>query len=168
MPAKRALRINRFTVMAMLQAARAHRLGLSEPEAYSWGLNRAIFYAAAKKGFRGSSREAKTGEPTPSPDPRTTYALGSDFAYRVPDSPDLLFEIGGEAQTPAEFERTIASRFGGAARFRQAWEEASAIVATFDEATLRSGSEFYSAVYRPRRDDLVAKWSAEFESPRSA
>ena len=162
MSARRTLKINRFTVMAMLQAARARRLGLNEPEAYSWGLNRAIFYAAAKKGFRGASGEAKTGEPTPNPDPRTTYALGSDYAYRVPETPELVFEIGGEAQTASEFERTIASRFGGDAEFRRAWDEASGIVAKFDEETLKSGGEFYSSVYKPRRDDLVAKWTAEF------
>src|SRR2546428_13099724 len=45
--------INRFCVMATLQAARAYLLGLRMDEAYSWGLNRSIFYAAAKRGFKG-------------------------------------------------------------------------------------------------------------------
>jgi len=35
--------INRFCVMATLQAARAHMLGLKLDEAYSWGLNRACY-----------------------------------------------------------------------------------------------------------------------------
>jgi len=35
--------INRFCVMATLQAARAHLLGLKLDEAYSWGLNRACY-----------------------------------------------------------------------------------------------------------------------------
>jgi len=39
--------------MALLQAARAHVLGLPLESAYSWGLNKAIFYAAAKRGFKG-------------------------------------------------------------------------------------------------------------------
>jgi len=38
--------------MAVLQAARANVLGLPEDSAYSWGLDRAIFYAAAKRGFK--------------------------------------------------------------------------------------------------------------------
>lgn len=45
-------KIGRFQVMATLQAARAYALGLSLEEAKSFGLNRAIFYAAAKKGFK--------------------------------------------------------------------------------------------------------------------
>lgn len=162
MPVRRTLRINRFTVMAMLQAARASRLGLAEPVARSWGLNRAIFYAAAKQGFRGPAREVKTGEPAPATDPATTFHLGDDYAYRAAGTEELVFEIGGEPQTPAEFERKIASRFGGESAFRRAWREAMEIVEEFDEATLRSGSEFYSTVYKPRRDALVEKWAAEF------
>src|SRR5689334_20610316 len=42
--------ISRFHVMAVLQAARAIALGLDPDESKSWGLNRALFYAAAKKG----------------------------------------------------------------------------------------------------------------------
>ena len=38
--------------MATLQAARAKELGLPIMAAKSWGLNRAIFYAAAKRGFK--------------------------------------------------------------------------------------------------------------------
>ena len=44
--------VGRFQVMAVLQAARALCLGLSEDSSKSWGLNRAIFYAAAKRGFK--------------------------------------------------------------------------------------------------------------------
>ncbi len=40
--------INRFCVMATLQAARAHMLGLKLDEAYSWGLNRALRYLPMK------------------------------------------------------------------------------------------------------------------------
>src|SRR5437667_5176547 len=42
-----------FQVMALLQAARAYSLGLPLESAHSWGLNRAVFYAAAKRGFKG-------------------------------------------------------------------------------------------------------------------
>jgi hypothetical protein len=43
--------VGRFQVMALLQAARAKVLGYPLDEAQSFGLNRAIFYAAAKRGF---------------------------------------------------------------------------------------------------------------------
>jgi len=42
--------VGRFQVIATLQAARAFVLGFPIESAKSWGLNRAIFYAAAKKG----------------------------------------------------------------------------------------------------------------------
>jgi hypothetical protein len=46
------MKVGRFQVMATLQAARAKELGLSVTAAKSWGLNRAIYYAAAKRGFK--------------------------------------------------------------------------------------------------------------------
>jgi hypothetical protein len=163
MPRAPVRRITRFTVMATLQAARARRLGLAEGSAYSWGLNRAIFYAAAKRGFGGSKPAAPTGEPSPSrPPEKDLYSLGNDEAYRDPKSPELRFTIGGETQTPEAFQKQVAARFGDAQNFERAWKEASAIVEEFDEATLRSGREFYANVYKPRRDALVAKWSEEF------
>lgn len=161
-------RINRFTVMATLQAARARRLGLSEESALSWGLNRAIFYAAAKRGFGGAARTAPTGEAPigevarPAEPEKELYTLGSDQAYRDPKAPGLLFTIGGETQTPESFRRQVAARFGDPRNFDRAWKEAMKIVGEFAEETLRSGREFYSAVYKPRRDTLVAKWSEEF------
>ena len=153
-------RITRFTVMATLQAARALRLGLSEDSAYSWGLNRAIFYAAAKRGFGGGKASPPTGEPgTSAPPEKNLYSLGNDEAYRDPSAPGLLFTIGGETQTPEEFRKQVAARFGDPRNFEEAWGEATRIVGGFDEATLRSGREFYSTVYKPRRDTLVAQWS---------
>ena len=149
--------------MATLQAARARRLGLSEDSAYSWGLNRAIFYAAAKRGFGGGRSSEPVGEPGPAEtSEREIYSLGDDQAYRDPKAQGLLFTIGGETQTPEAFRRQVAARFGEVRNFDQAWTEAARIVSEFDEATLRSGREFYSVVYKPRRDALVAQWSEKF------
>lgn len=168
MPRGHTLRINRFTVMAMLQAARARRLGLSEDSAYSWGLNRAIFYAAAKRGFSGGggggAGGGKGGGPA-KPPPKDVFYLGRDFAYRDPDNPKLVFVLGGKPQTEAEFRAKIASRFGSARNFAKAWKEATQIVSEADEELLKSGETFYSQVYKPRRDDLVAKWTEEFAEP---
>ncbi len=166
MPEVRALRINRFTVMAMLQAARARHLGLQEDAAYSWGLNRAIWYAAAKRGFSGGGGgSGGSGGGEAKAKPGNVYYLGQDFAYRDPESRDLLFTLGGKAQTPEEFQSKIASRFGGRANFRKAWDEAMTIVSGAGDDLLKSGETFYSMVYKPRRDDLVAKWAEEF-APR--
>ncbi|MCI4350759.1 MAG: hypothetical protein L3K15_04530 [Thermoplasmata archaeon] len=165
MPAKG--RITRFTVMAMLQAARANALGLERDSAYSWGLNRAIFYAAAKRGFRGGS--GTQGTPGPSSgaraDDRPLYRLGDDEAYRDPSSEKLYFAIGDQTQTEAEFHRQVGARFGSEKNFREAWEEALRIVKEYDPATLGSRSQFYEAVYRPRRDPLAIKWADQFGVP---
>ena len=165
MTAPRVLRINRFTVMAMLQAARARRLGLAEESAFSWGLNRAIFYAAAKRGFRGATGAPRAGEAPARTEERPSYSLGDELAYRDPTSSTLSFTIGGETQTGAQFRRQIASRFGAEPKFRQAWDEALAYVTDFPEEVLRSQREFYSVVYRPRRDALVAEWVGRYGPP---
>jgi hypothetical protein len=48
--------------MALLQAARAQALGYPLDEAESFGLNRAIFYVAATRGFQGGTGSKHTGE----------------------------------------------------------------------------------------------------------
>lgn len=163
MPRAPVRRITRFTVMATLQAARARHLGLPQDSAYSWGLNRAIFYAAAKRGFSGSrTAPPSEGVGSASEPAKNLYSLGNDEAYRDPSSPSLRFTIGGETQTPEAFDRQVAVRFGSEANFGRAWAEAMSIVSEFDEKVLRSGRDFYGLVYKPRRDALVAKWSKEF------
>src|SRR5258708_32692411 len=54
--------VGRFQVMALLQAARAKVLGHPLDEAQSFGLNRAIFYAAAKRGFKGGPSAKQPGK----------------------------------------------------------------------------------------------------------
>ncbi|MCI4350768.1 MAG: hypothetical protein L3K15_04575 [Thermoplasmata archaeon] len=165
MPTKAGIR--RFTVMAMLQAARASALGLEQDSAYSWGLNRAIFYAAAKRGFRQSSGEPSSGASSPAarPDEPTLYRLGHDEAYRDPTSSKLYFMIGGKRQTKTEFEHSVGVRFGSAKNFQVAWAEALQIVKGFDRRTLESPQEFYAQVYKPRRDELAAAWAEKFGVP---
>ena len=159
-------RVTRFVVMAVLQAARAETLGLSREAAYSWGLNRAIFYAAAKRGFRGGTpgvgEAPSTGEARPSPE---VYRLGEEEAYRDPKATELTFTIGGQVQTLEAFEKSVRSRFGTAENFRAAWEEARQTLAGFDRATLESQRRFYDEVYRPRRDELSDRWSQKYSPP---
>jgi hypothetical protein len=140
--------------MSLLQAARAHSLGLPLESAYSWGLNRAIFIAAAKRGFKAGSGSARGGEVKEG----RTYLLGDDMAYKAEKKGALLFTIGGKVQTKEEFDKRVISRFGG--RFPQAWKEALEYVSRFDKKTLLSSEAFFQEVYRPERDRLAEKWSA--------
>jgi hypothetical protein len=154
--------VGRFQVMTLLQAARAYTLGLPLESAYSWGLNRSIFIAAAKRGFKGGGKgggrrpEGKTAKKA------GTYFLGDDMAYKEEVGGVLLFTIGGRVQTKEEFEKRVRSRFGAA--FPAAWAEALAYVKKFDRDTLLSAEGFFRDVYRPVRDDLAEKWTEASEA----
>jgi hypothetical protein len=150
-------KVSRFQVMAVLQAARAYVLGLPLESAYSWGLNRAIFIAAAKRGFKGGgrgeggARGGKTSKGGP------VYKLGDDMAFKTERKGVLLFTIGGEVQTKEAFDRQVRARFGDT--FPAAWKEALDYVEAFPKETLLSADGFFGDVYRPRRDELAKKWT---------
>ena len=146
--------VGRFQVMATLQAARAQALGLRLASAKSWGLNRAVYYAAAKRGFKGEAGP----KPRAPKGTRRVYEhfLGDDKGYAVTRGGTMLFTIGGEAQSPEAFRKQIEARFAGT--FGEAWKEAQAIVAAAPREVLESQDGFYMRVYRPRRDILAAKW----------
>ena len=160
------MKVGRFQVMATLQAARARELGLSMAAAKSWGLNRAIFYAAAKRGFkerrRVPSRTAEEIARKPVERTRDVYFLGDEMAYTSKRGSRSYFTIGGEAQTEADFNRKIEARFGKA--FSEAWKESLEIVHKYPRDVLLSQSGFFEEVYRPRRDELAAKWTDMRES----
>src|SRR3989442_5103966 len=140
-------------------------LGLKLDEAYSWGLNRAIFYAAAKRGFKGGSgrtsgfRETENRPTEARPD---VFRLGDDMAYREVRGGKTLFTIGGKVQGEADFERQVASLFGE--KFSAAWKDALDLLGNYDRDTLLSQSAFYKEVYKPNRDSLVEKWSGLVEA----
>jgi len=151
--------VSRFQVMAVLQAARAHTLGLPLESAYSWGLNRAIFIAAAKRGFKGKARgEGGSAGGKKTSKGGTVYLLGDDMAFKTQRKGVLLFTIGGEVQTKEAFERQVKARFGDT--FEAAWREALGYVGSFDKQTLLSTDGFFGDVYRPMRDKLAEKWTA--------
>jgi hypothetical protein len=140
--------------MATLQAARAKALGLSLASAQSWGLNRAIYYAAAKRGFKGGAGPAKPKKYTAT---FGEFSLGGDRAYKVSAGGKTLFTIGGEIQRPEDFRKQIVRRFAGT--FQEAWKDALRIMQAYPIAVLESPQQFYLQVYRPRRDVLAAKWT---------
>jgi hypothetical protein len=147
--------------MSMLQAARAEALGLDHDSALSWGLNRAIFFAAAKRGFKGgaaSARREKTKK-TREEGEKPTYYLGDEMAYVDEKNGKLYFTIGGDTQTPEDFKRQIQSRFQTDSNFKKAWKEAMEIIKQYDRETLNSGNKFFDQVYKPRRDPLSEKWN---------
>lgn len=171
-------RVGRFQVMATLQAARAVALGLDDEAARSWGLNRAVFYAAAKRGFRNAPLLPghKSKPPKDSKEPRAKdhdragahedpeYTLGGEKAFLARD-PDrgLLFKFGDEVQTPRDFEWQVERRF---ADWDTAWDEALRLVREADPADLASQHRFYEHVYKPQRDKLAARWSAQVAAAR--
>lgn len=166
--------VGRFQVMALLQAARAKALGYPLDEAESFGLNRAIFYAAAKRGFKGGTGGKHPGEQhvlrgTPGRSITETIqqdALGGEVAYYVEMDGKKRFVMGDEILEPGDFRRQVAERFGQA--FPQAWEQAVQIVEQTDRATLESRRKFYEEVYKPRRDELTKAWSALSKQARSS
>jgi hypothetical protein len=158
--------VGRFQVMATLQAARAKALGYSEDEAKSFGLNRAIFYAAAKKGFKGGSakKPGKTMIFKVSPVNRQKKvldmeAVGDEQAYCVHIKGKRLFVMGDEILDTKDFNRQIERPFGET--FEQAWQEALSLVEGTERETLESQKKFYEEVYKPRRDELAKKWSGK-------
>ena len=156
-------RVTRFVVMAMLQAVRAESLGLPHDAALSWGLNRAIFYAAAKRGFRGGDSSGGEGSGTPGGSPsRGIFRLGDDEAYRDLTAKQFTFVIGDKSQTVDAFEQAVTTRFGTKENFELAWTEAVHILENFDRATLESRERFYGEVYRPRRDELSDAWTQKY------
>jgi len=151
--------VGRFQVMTLLQAARAYTLGLPLESAYSWGLNRAIFIASAKRGFKGGSSSAEGGAGGMKTSRKEgTYLLGNDMAYKTEKNGVLLFTIGGRVQTKEEFDKRVKARFGKT--FPSAWKEALGYVKGFDKDVLLSSDEFFREVYRPVRDEWADKWSA--------
>jgi hypothetical protein len=163
------VRVGRFQVMSMLQACRAEALGLKHDSALSWGLNRAIFFAAAKRGFAGRGRTKPTSEKKNPPPKETdnTFKVGDELGFVDMDRGKLYFTIGGETQKPDDFRRQIATRFGGESNFQKAWNEAKDIIRKYDKETLESGRRFFDEVYKPRRDSLASAWSNLQTMPRA-
>ena len=159
--------------MAVLQAARARALGLNSEEAKSWGLNRALFYAAAKRGWENAKafgmRRPVIGEFEKDRQVNElVYQLGGEKAFVSPDPiRGLRFRFGGRLQTPEQFDRQIIGRFDN---WTSAWREAVRIIKTASPRDLQSQSRFFERVYKPRRDLLAEKWSlaAETGAPRRA
>ena len=156
--------------MATLQAARLYCLGRDIDEAKSFGLNRAIFYAAAKKGFKQIPKKPKgvAFEKVKLPKEKVekikeTFGIeyiGDEMAYSVEIEGKKYYVIGDEIQTSEDFEKQIEKRFGG--KWEEAFKEAVEICKFYERDILLSQRSFYELVYKTRRDELAKKWSEMF------
>ncbi|QOJ79794.1 hypothetical protein IG193_07530 [Infirmifilum lucidum] len=145
-------RLGRFQVMALLQAARYFVLTGDKEKAFSFGLNRAIFYAWAKR--RGvpvaASRErVSRGVEVTREENRIVAYVGDEQAYV---SSNGWFTIGDEEQRPEDFEREVIRRVEAVMPFEEAWRLAVEYVSSFDRRVLLSQRDFYEKVYLPVRD----------------
>lgn len=160
--------ITRFQVMAVLQAARARSFGLDSDEAKSWGLNRAIFYAAAKNRWAEAKAIGARRPVIPEFDlarrqHELEYQLGGEKAFvcRGPRI-GLRFRFGSRTQFPRDFDHQVKNRFEN---WAEAWAEAVEIIKHADPQDLQTQSRFFNKIYKPRRDLLAAKWSSQKAAP---
>jgi len=140
--------------MALLQAARYYALSGDINKAYSFGLNRAIFYAWAKRRGKGVVKPArrkvitKPVEEVKEKD-RVMVYVGDEGAFLGKNG---WFTIGNQEQKPDDFKREIASKIESVMPFEEAWEKALKYIQSFDKKTLLSQREFFEKVYKPVRD----------------
>ncbi len=176
LPARPAgVKIGRFPVMALLQAARYYVLNRDLEKAKSFGLNRAIFYAWAK--YYGPARSAARRLASAGAAYARRYGAREARSYRLekvpgmreeaPVSPDGWFVMGGIEQRPEDFDRHVARRFEEAGiPFEEAWRAAVEYVSRFPPSVLRDPRLFYERVYLPVRDNFERVLAAEPVRPR--
>ncbi len=144
--------IGRFQVMALLQAARHYILYGDLDKAKSFGLNRAIFYAWAKK--RGITHKKILTRPTPIAGEKIgeiEEIVGDELVYKTSRG---WYTIGGQEQTPGDFDKQIIHRFGSRENFQKYWESAIKYLQRFPLETIKSQREFYEKIYLPVRDNI--------------
>ncbi|MEM0027500.1 MAG: hypothetical protein QXT53_05835 [Ignisphaera sp.] len=165
--------IDRFNVMAVLQAARYYLLTGDLEKAKSFGLNRAIFYAYLKYygRFKAHSKRReglKEIEPT-TLGPEDLATKGSPKSLPIEDgvetSSDGFFMIGGRVQTPDEFDRNVVRKIEAIAPFDIVWEATLKYISRFPKHILVDPQKFYKHVYEPVRDGFTKKVVEEIIEP---
>ena len=155
--------VGRFQVMALLQAARYYVLEKDLDRAKSFGLNRAIFYAWAKHYGPRYPRYNVTLEQLlrrvarRKPGEKCPEGMREVLGECVQVSRHGWFVIGGQEQTPRDFDREVKARVSKIIDWDKAWEAALEYVSLFPEWVLRDPQRFYRLVYEPVRDTFFAK-----------
>ena len=146
-------KLGRFQVMALLQAARYYLVKGDLEKAKSFGLNRAIFYAWAK--YHGRYRRKAVGVRRPAEEKEkpmegeAVEMLGNEAAFL---SSRGWFTIGGQEQTPRDYDRQIAFRISSIVPYEKAWEAAVKYLSRFPREVLLDQRKFYEKAYKPVRD----------------
>jgi hypothetical protein len=154
---KAAAKLGRFQVMGLLQAARYYLVTGDLERAKSFGLNRAVFYAWAKRYARDHLTPprrvgAVMGEASSLEEGRVEL-LGDEVAYV---SERGWFAIGDEEQTPKDYERQIAARIGSIIPYEEAWRAALDYLRRLPRSILLDQRRFYEEAYKPVRDDFLS------------
>ncbi len=151
--------IGRFQVMALLQAARYYLLTGDLDAAKSWGLNRAIFYAWAKyygphrqpyRSWRVDRIVVEGGERKRKG--KCPEGMIEVFGECVQKGPRGFFSIGGEEQTPRDFDREVVLKLKGLMDWDRVWKAALNYVKLFPKPVLKDPQRFFKYVYEPVRD----------------
>jgi hypothetical protein len=155
--------VGRFQVMALLQAARYYVLEKDLDKAKSFGLNRAIFYAWAKhygpryRRFSATLEELLRRAERRRPGQRCPEGMEEVLGECVQVSPRGWFMIGGEEQTPRDFDREVKMKVSKVIDWEKAWKAAVEYVSLFPDWVLRDPQRFYKLVYEPVRDTFFVK-----------
>jgi len=150
-------RLGRFQVMALLQAARCFLLTSDIEKSKSFGLNRAIFYAWAKRrGAEVKKPPSRKGIVKPHEKPieeeKNIFHLGNEAAYL---SEDGWLAIGNTKQTPQDYDNQIAKRISGVIPYEEAWRRALEYLKKFPQEVLLDQQKFFNQVYKPVRDSFI-------------
>ncbi len=165
---KRLTGIGRFQVMGLLQAARYYLIYGDMNKAKSFGLNRAIFYAWAKRRGQVASRRLGMGQVS-----RSKSSVSSKEGARLIEaageeafvSPTGYFTMGGQEQRPEDYDRQIAERINAVIPYEKAWKAALNYLRKFPRNVLTDPRKFYEKVYKPVRDNF--ELVLEGEAPSS-
>ena len=164
-------KIGRFQVMALLQAARYYLLYGDPEKAKSFGLNRAIFYAWAKRRGRGygyasmnAARGEFSGQRMEGKERKESLAeVAGEEAYV---SPRGFFIIGDKEQLPEDYDKSVAERIEEKLPYDVAWEAALKYLSKFPEEYLKDPSAFFQKIYEPVRDKFDEIVSEKFIEER--
>ncbi|HIP56782.1 MAG TPA: hypothetical protein EYH02_01745 [Ignisphaera aggregans] len=152
--------VGRFEVMALLQAVRYYLLTGDMEKAKSFGLNRAIFYAWLK--YHGS-RRWRVPQVIEKEKQMRNHSTGSESTSLgivkdgVEVGPRGWFTIGGQEQTPTDFDKQVRFKFETFIPFEVVWRMAVNYVKQFPESVLRDPNKFFKYVYEPVRDNFIEK-----------
>ena len=159
----RMVGLGRFQVMALLQAARYYKLYGDLEKAKSWGLNRAIFYAWAKhygpryRAFNVTVEELLRRARERKPGTRCPEGFQEVLGECVQVSPRGWFMIGGQEQTPVDFDREVVARVRKVLDWDTVWRKALEYVSLFPDWVLKDPQRFFKLVYEPVRDTFFVK-----------